>query len=167
MKYGGNGGNGDEDEAGDNAATADVAALPLFHSGWLTGQQRMVLLSQFKNFYKTVGVDQKIIHTKALQKLNNMDRTKQRNEAFDEADISKDELISIEEVKILFRRRPKIRRNLFVLLTDDILHNITSVDRAGMYFYLLLLLIYIYINSFYELNFFYLTYIILFCKFLF
>ena len=128
MKYGGNGGNGDEDEAGDNAATVDVAALPLFHSGWLTGQQRMVLLSQFKNFYKTVGVDQKIIHTKALQKLNNMDRTKQRNEAFDEADISKDELISIEEVKILFRRRPKIRRNLFVLLSASIKVLISSLE---------------------------------------
>ena len=131
MKYGGNGGNGDEgeEEDGDNAV-GDVAA-PLFHSGWLTGKQRMVLLSQLQNFYKTVGVDQKIIHTKALQKLNKMDRTKQRNEAFDEADISKDELISVEEVKILFRRRPKIRRNLFVLSTDDILHNITTDDRAG------------------------------------
>ena len=99
-----------------------------FTSGWLTAKQRNVLLTQFTAFYTAMGIDDP--KQNALDKLNKVDRTVKRNEAFDEADTNRDERLSIEEIKVLFRRRPKIRRGLFIMSTDDKLHNVTKEDRS-------------------------------------
>jgi uncharacterized membrane protein YgcG len=116
----------------DNIMTAiDVkyGNAAVFKNGWLTSKQKHVLVSQFTAFYTSMGVDQP--DRLAIDKLAKCDRTSKRNEAFDEADNSpKDERLSVEEIKVLFRRRPKVRRDLFVLPTDDKLHNVTSEDRA-------------------------------------